>query len=165
METEAGFEDNEVYEELRRLAHRLFAGENASHTDTPTGVLHLAWERSRARSLQELKSTIAPVFRRLLIEHARKKARGKRGGDRNRVDMGEDELPHAGFATPFAVELNEAFERLESLAPQAAKVAELRFFGKMTNLEIAAHLGISERLVVDECRLARAVLGKSLMDG
>jgi RNA polymerase sigma factor (TIGR02999 family) len=141
-----------VYAELRRLATARMFQESAGHTLQPTALVHEAWLRlvhEGDRSWQNRAlffSAAAEAMRRILIEHARRKSRVKRGGGQERLDISEIEL-----AAPVADEkillLNEVLEKLEARHPERARVVVLKYFGGMTTKGVAESLGISERSV------------------
>lgn len=105
----------------------------------------------------------AQAMRDILVEQARRKARLKRGGDRKRVNVDPDEL--AAEPQPEAIlAIDEALGRLEQEDARSAEIVLLRFFAGLTEGEIAAGLGLSERTVRREWRYARSWLQRELPD-
>ena len=98
-------------------------------------------------------------MRRILIESARRKSRIKRGGGQARLNIDDLEL---ATATPDdkILMIDEALVRLEKNDPEMARVVVMKFFGGMTNQEIAEHLGVTERTVERHWAYARACLFK-----
>ena len=141
-----------VYEELRRLAAARMARESAGHTLQPTALVHEAWLRLVSDNDRTWKNrayffaSAAEAMRRILIEHARRKLRLKYGGGQERLDIAEMDL---AAATPDAKLLlvNDALEQLEKDHPERAQIVVLKYFGGMTNKEVAETLGIGERSV------------------
>lgn len=103
----------------------------------------------------------AEAMRRLLIEQARRKGRYKREGNRQRVDLGEIELP-AEAPTDDMLAVDEALTKLEAEDPQAAQLVKLRFFAGMSLTEAAEALGISRTSAYEQWSYARAWLRCSL---
>ena len=137
-----------VYEELRRLAAARMAQEAAGNTLQPTALVHEAWLRLVGAPEQDWNSrnhffmAAAQAMRRILIERARQKARLKRGGDQQRVQLNELELAtNADSETLLLIE--EAMERLATADPVKARLVELRFFTGLSLEEAAQVLGVS----------------------
>jgi RNA polymerase sigma factor (TIGR02999 family) len=155
-----------VYDELRKLARREMVAERADHTLEPTALAHEAYLRLLAgaepasfENRAHFFSAAASAIRRLLVEHARRRGRLRRGGDRKREDLGEDfgdpSDPERGARV---LELNDALERLAAFDADKARLVELRFFAGMTVEEVALARGVSESTVARDWRLARAWL-------
>lgn len=141
-----------VYEELRRLAAARMKHEASGHTLQATALVHEAWlrlVRAEDRSWPNRAyffAAAAEAMRRILVEHARKKARLRHGGGQERLNV--DDLHLAG-ATPDEKVLlvNDALEQLEAEDPERARVVVLKYFSGLTNKEVAQTLGIGERTV------------------
>jgi RNA polymerase sigma factor (TIGR02999 family) len=152
-----------VYEELRRLAAARMAQEAAGHTLQPTALVHEAWLRlagSEQRLWQNrghFFGSAANAMRCILIERARSKARIKHGGGQVRVDIQNIDVAEK---TPdeHVLLINEALDQLEREDPEQARVVVLKFFGGLTNQEVAEHLGIGERSVDRHWACARVRL-------
>ena len=100
-------------------------------------------------------------MRRILVDHARAKLSEKRGGERRRISLEEGmALSRENSADVLAVE--DALLELERRDPRAAEVTERKFFGGMTEVEIAESLGVSRRTVQNDWRVAKAWLRKYL---
>lgn len=157
----------ELYEELRRMAHRQLAGERADHTLCTTDLVHEAYlklgrlERIQWQSRAHFFAGAAQAMRRVLVDHAVRRSAGKRGGKQVRVEFGDD-LAIAEEVEDQLLALHEALERLEVDEPRLAKVVECRFFAGMTVAEIAEALGISPATVKRDWQLARAWLNREL---
>lgn len=156
-----------VYEELRRLARMRMAGEAAGQTLQPTALVHEAWLRLVGDKNQNWKgrayffAAAAEAMRRILVEHARRKARLKHGGGQERVALEKLDLPQAAPDDKVLL-VNEALEDLERSNPERARVVVLKFFAGMTNREVADTLGIGERSVDRHWLCAKAWLFQQL---
>jgi RNA polymerase sigma factor (TIGR02999 family) len=152
-----------VYEELRRLAAARLARESAGQTLQPTALVHEAWLQlvgSGERSWENRShffGAAADAMRRILIDKARRKSRLKHGAGQVRLDLNDLEL---SAATPddTILLINEALQRLEQEDPEQARVVVLKFFGGLTNLEVAESMGIGERTVDRQWACAKARL-------
>ncbi|WP_422924905.1 ECF-type sigma factor [Singulisphaera sp. PoT] len=160
-----------MYHELRLVAGRMMQRERASHTLSPTAVVHEAVMRmlgeevfDRAPDRNYLFAAAARAMREILVEHARRRAAGRRGGKWERVPL--DSLVdyfESQDLDVFAV--HEALTRLTAMNERQGQAMTLRYFGGLTVAEIAAALGISVVTVERDCRLARAWLHGQLRDG
>ncbi len=141
-----------VYEELRRLAAARMASERAAPTLQPTALVHEAWLQLEGRGGREWQNlahffgAASDAMRRILIDRARRRARLKHGAGQVREDI--DKIDPAALPAEDAVLLiDEAIASLEIEHPEQARVVVLKFYGGLTNLEIAQHLDVSERSV------------------
>ena len=152
-----------VYEELRRLAAARMAKETAGQTLQPTALVHEAWLQlvgEGGRNWQNRAhffGAAADAMRRILIDNARRKAALKRGGGQSRVDI-EDLQINAATPDECVLLINEALEWLEAENPERARIVTLKFFGGLTNEEVAESLGVSLRTVVREWTCAKITL-------
>jgi RNA polymerase sigma factor (TIGR02999 family) len=141
-----------VYEELRHLAAARMARESAGHTLQPTALVHEAWLRLVGDGERSWKNrsyffaAAAEAMRRILVEHARRKAQLKYGGGQERLNIEEMELAEAEPDAKVLL-VNAALERMETQHPERARIVVLKYFGGMTNKEVAETLGIGERSV------------------
>lgn len=168
-----GFDSDEllplVYNDLRRMAAARMAGEAEGQTLQPTALVHEAWMRifgdggHRWLNSGHFFGEAAEAMRRILIERARRKARLKHGGGWVRLDI--DGLALAG-ATPDekVLLINDALEHLEAEDPQRAKVVVMKFFGGLTNQEVARSLGVAERTVERQWAFAKAWLFQKIRE-
>ena len=97
----------------------------------------------------------ALAMRQILIDHARRRGRAKRGGDACRVTLDEAVTPVVDF-DPELLDLDEALQRLAELDERQGRLVELRFFGGLTVEEVAHVLGVSKTTVETEWRIAKA---------
>ena len=152
-----------VYAELRMLAAAKLAREAPGHTLQPTALVHEAWlrlvgdERRDWKSRRYFFGACAEAMRRILVESARKKARLKRGGDRERVELGD--LPGDDpLATIDLLALDEALAKLAERDAMKAELVELRFFAGLTLDQAAETLDISPATADRHWAFARAFL-------
>lgn len=158
-----------LYEELRSLAQREMARERTGHTLQPTALVNEAYLRlvgGRDATFADRESFFAAAanaIRRVLVDHARRRAREKRGGAHVRVP-----LEGLDVAEPFEdhelLALDEALAALAVIDPTKARIVELRFFVGLSVEELGKAIGASESTVRREWRMARAWL-RSRMDG
>lgn len=157
-----------LYEELHDLARREMASERAGHTLQPTALVHEAYLRLAGGDgafvdRDSFFAAAASAIRRVLIDHARRRSREKRGGDRGRVPIDDLDVA-APLADEDWISVDEALVRLAALDPLKARIVELRFFAGLTVVELAKATGLSESTVGREWRMARAWL-RSQLDG
>jgi RNA polymerase sigma factor (TIGR02999 family) len=158
-----------VYEELRRMAAARMAGEAAGHTLQPTALVHEAWLQlvgDGERSWQNRRhffGAAAEAMRRILILNARRKSALKRGGAQSRVDIEDLEIT---AATPdeHILLIDEALQWLESDDPEMARMVLLKFFGGLTNEEVAENLGVGLRTVNRQWLYAKLKLFRWIRD-
>jgi RNA polymerase sigma factor (TIGR02999 family) len=152
-----------VYDELRRIAAARMAQEAAGQTLQPTALVHEAWLRlvgDGDRTWQNRAhffGAAAEAMRRILIENARRRSRLKRGGGLDRVDLEEIELADTTPDDKILL-IDGALGRLEEEDPDKARIVSLKFFGGLTNQEVAQSLGVSERTVERQWAFAKAWL-------
>jgi RNA polymerase sigma factor (TIGR02999 family) len=157
-----------VYEELRKLAAARMAAEKPGHTLDATALVHEAYLRLIGDQYFDGKShffaAAAEAMRRVLVNHARERARLKRVGRRNRVDL-EQITTAAAANDEDLLELDEALDRLANEFPVAAELVKLRFFAGMTLGNAADTLGIPRRTADRHWAFARAWLAADLGSG
>ncbi len=156
-----------IYKELRALAAHYMRGERQGHTLQPTDLVHEAYLRLARIDRVEWKgkshffATAARQMRRVLVDHARRK--GAQCREAQLITLSEEIM-----ALPASVDVlvvDSALDRLAARNNRQAQVAELRFFAGMTEIEVAEALGVSERTVRGDWRVARAWLAKALTEG
>lgn len=155
-----------VHDELRRLAEGYMRGERPGHTLQTTALVDEAYLRlvdARAdwQDRAHLLAVAATIMRRILVDHARSRARGKRAGIRVTLE----EAAHVS-ASPSEemVDLDEALTRLAEKHARAARAIECHYFGGLTYEEIAEVMGTSAATVDRDLRLARAWLYRELSE-
>lgn len=157
-----------VYDALRKLAAQYLRSERRGHTLQPTALVHEAFMRMVDQSRVDWRGRThfyavgAVAMRRILIDHARARGRGKRGGGWQRVLLDEAETPE-DLRDVDLVALHDALEALAALDEEQARIVELRFFGGLTVEEVAHVLGVSKRKVEGDWTHAKAWL-RSVLD-
>jgi len=158
-----------MYDELREVAAAQLRQESPGHTLQPTSLVHEAFiklidqERVDWRGRTHFLAIGAQAMRRILVDHARRKKRRKRGRGLKRATF--DELLTISRHSPDdVIAVHEALIDLQEVNPRHATIVELRFFGGMTAAEVSEHLGVSKSTVDREWRVARAWLRKEVSE-
>jgi RNA polymerase sigma factor (TIGR02999 family) len=139
----------QVYSELRRLAARMMNHEAHGHTLQPTALVHEAWLRLGADAQPQWQNRAhffgasAEAMRRILVDHARRRLRAKRGGGDEPLDVHEIEIASAIPDDEVLVRLSDALEKYAATDSRKAALVKLRYFVGMTHEEAAATLGIA----------------------
>lgn len=155
-----------VYAELRRMAVRYLDGERREHTLQPTALVHetfvkLVDQRAvRWRNRAHFFGVSAQLMRRILVDHARRRAAGKRGGGLAVVPA--DDVADGPAEEVDVLAIDEALDRLAGIDPDQVRLIELRYFGGLTIEETAEVLGWSTGSVKREWTLAKAWLRREL---
>ena len=158
-----------VYEELRKLARVRMNSERPEHTLDPTALVHEAYMRlvgGRDRPNWDGRghffASAAEAMRRILVERARARAAQKRGGDRQREELGDEPALPAGGEFKDVIGVDELLKKLELKDARKAQIVTLRFFGGLSNEETAMALGLSLTTVKNEWAFTRAWLHREL---
>src|SRR5678816_697680 len=153
-----------VYEELRKLAAARMTNERAGHTLQPTALVHEVWVRLTKNepdtpfaNRAHFFAAAAEAMRRILIDHALRKATGKRGGGWERLDLDKVEIA-ADADDDTLLLVNESLEKLAKERPAAAEIVKLRFFAGLTLEQAGQVLGFTERTAKRHWAFARAWL-------
>lgn len=156
-----------VYDEMRRLARTFLSKERDSHTLQPTALVNEAYlrlvdqTRVNWQNRAHFYGIASRMMRRVLIDHARAHATEKRGGGTIRLSIDDVQVSLEERATSF-VALDEAMKRLEQIDERKCKVVEMRFFGGLSDEEIAEVLGVTTRTVLRDWKTARLWLYREL---
>ncbi|HBE71111.1 MAG TPA: RNA polymerase subunit sigma-70 [Planctomycetaceae bacterium] len=152
-----------AYDRLRRMAARQMSQERQDHTLTATALVHevsakfLADQRALPTDRAAFLGFAATAMRNLLVDHARTKGRQKRGGDRKKLAF-EEAFVAAQEQSEDFLALNQAIQDLADAEPRKAKVVELRYFGGLSNQQVADALSISLATVKRDWEVARTWL-------
>ena len=156
-----------VYDELHRLARHYMSREKKGHTLQTTALINEAYVRLVDQknvhwaNRSHFFAISSQIMRRILIDHARSHAYAKRGGGQQRVSLDETATLQLVKASEL-IRLDDALKRLAELDQRRSQVVELRYFGGLSNDEIAAALKISPNTVTRDWNMARAWLYQQL---
>lgn len=157
-----------TYEELRRLASTIRRSDPGA-TLTPTALVNEAWLKLAkspvldATSVLHFKRIAARAMRQLLVEAARRRNAGKRGGGGVAVTLPFDGASNEKPASREEIlVLDSALAELAEMSPRQAMMIELRFFGGLDAAETAAVLNVSEATILRDWRAAKAWLSRHL---
>lgn len=159
-----------VYEELRRMASRRMQEERTGHTLQTTALVHEAYmelvdlDDVDWQDRRHFFAVAARVMRHVLVDYAVKRNAQKRGGDRDRVPL-EEQDGAVSVALDDVLAVHQALDRLEAIDERQVRVVECRFFSGLTIEETAHVLGISTSTVGRDWRIARAWLNRELTNG
>ncbi|MEM7584318.1 MAG: ECF-type sigma factor [Acidobacteriota bacterium] len=159
-----------IYPELHKMAKGLLSVERRDHTLQPTALLNEAYLRLAAQDRitwqdrHQFFAVAARIIQRVLVDHARKRLRHKRGGPASqRVPL--DDVTDLVVERPdLLIELDHALEALDRRDPQLASIVRSKFFGGLTGEQIAETLGCSTRTVKRQWRVAKAWLYRVLTE-
>ncbi len=157
-----------VYLELRRLAAHYLNSERPNHTLQATELVHELYlklfsnEPVQLQDREHFLALAARQLRHIIVDYARSKQAQKRGGSQGTISI-NDALPSAIPTDQRVVDLDDALRRLETLDARAAHVVELRFFGGLTDEEVARTLSISPATVKRDWDFARSWLSSQML--
>jgi RNA polymerase sigma factor (TIGR02999 family) len=156
-----------AYAELRRLADSYLRRERTDHTLQPTALVHEAYMRlvdqcqPDYRNRAHFFGVAAQVMRQILVDHARSRNAGKRGGGAPKIPL--DSVAEASTSNPESfLDLDRALIKLEENDARKARVIEMRFFGGLTAEESADLLEVSAETVRRDLRLGQAWLQREM---
>ena len=153
-----------IYDELKRLASSYLRRERADHTLQPTALVHEAYmkliDQSRVKwqNRAHFFGIAAQVMRRILMDHARKHAAEKRGGDAEVLPLEEEILVVTPGRSSELVALDDALTALAEIDEPKARIVELRYFGGLSIEETAEVMGVSVPTINRQWRMAKAWL-------
>jgi len=156
-----------TYRELRKIAAGHMRRERSAHSLQTTDLVHEAYLRlvgqaaTPSRDRAHFFQVAAHVMRQVLIDRARMRHAGKRGGGVPQISL-DRALDIAEAHSGDLLVLEEALARLQQVDGRQCQVVEMRFFADMSEDEIAEVLGVSARTINREWRMARAWLYKEL---
>lgn len=156
-----------VYDELRRMARGHLRRQPAGHTFQTTELLHETYlklagnDEHNWANRAHFFGVAAKAMRHILVDHARSKHAGKRGGWQERVSLGDD-VAGTSIQSGQVLALDDALKALAELDERKSSVVELKYFGGLTNEETADVLRISVETVKRDWRFARTWLLREL---
>ena len=152
-----------VYDELRKLAAQKMASERPDHTLQATALVHEAYVRLMDDnsggdwdSRGHFFAAAARAMERILVDHARSKAREKRGGNAKRLDMTEFPESAGSLAPELILELNDALQKLDREDAEIAELVRLKAYAGLSVAESAKVLGISRSKAFEDWDYALA---------
>lgn len=153
----------QLYEELKRIAHRHLVSNNA--TLQTTALVHEAYLKlARSQTLDEthLLNLASRAMRQVLVDMAKARGADKRGANLHLVTLTDGVAPMPEQSVDVLV-LEQSLKRLEQADPRLAQVVELHFFGGLTFAEISRVLNVTERTLFRDWRTARAAIHSDLL--
>jgi RNA polymerase sigma factor (TIGR02999 family) len=159
----------EVYADLRQIAENYLRRERADHTLEPTALVHEAYLKLSSQAKlapndrTHFLALAAGAMRQILVDHARATQALKRGGGWQRISVTEA-ISEASPGSEDLLSLDAALQRLAEQDERAARIVEMRFFAGLSEVEIAAVLGMSERWVRTQWAHARAWLRRQMAE-
>lgn len=159
-----------VYDELRRLARDHLRRERPEHTLQPTALVNEVYlrlvdqRRVNWQTRAQFFGLAAQLMRHVLVDHARSRAAAKRGGLVHKMSLDEARMAPEEVAAEL-VALDEALVRLAALDERKSRVVEMRFFGGLSVEETAEALGVSDKTVMRDWRVAKLWLHRELSGG
>jgi RNA polymerase sigma factor (TIGR02999 family) len=158
-----------VYDELRRMAKGYMRSQPSGHTFQTTELIHEAYLKlaNKNKGVQTWQNrahffaVAATAMRHILVDHARSKRSQKRGGWQERITLTDATAVSSGHSSEI-VALDDALKTLAGLDERKSKVVELKYFGGITNVEIAEVLNVSVDTVKRDWRFARTWLLREL---
>jgi RNA polymerase sigma factor (TIGR02999 family) len=155
-----------VYEELRRLAGRYMRREGQGHTLQTSALVNEAYlrlmdqEKVQWQNRAHFFGVASQLMRRILVDHARSRLRAKRGGGAHMVSFADQATTSKEVIEVIA--LDDALKGLMEMDPRKSQIVEMKFFGGLTNEEVAEVLKVTPRTVEREWRKAKAWLHRSI---
>jgi RNA polymerase sigma factor (TIGR02999 family) len=158
-----------VYAELQRLAQRQLRSERRDHTMQTVDLVHEAYLKLEAlgriewQNRAQFFAIAAQAMRRVLVNHAVRRTRCKRGGRQYQVPL-DDAMIVAEAQSDDVLALNDALSELEAINERLSRIVECRYFAGLSIDETAEALGISPATVKRDWTVARAWLHRALSE-
>lgn len=156
-----------VYDELRRLARHHMRAERGDHTLQTTALVHEVYLRLVGQRSAEWKTRAqffaiaATMMRRILVDHARRRASGKHGGGMIRCEL-DDAVAAAESRSAEVIAVDAALDQFAAIDERASRIVELRYFGGLTVDQVATALELSVATVKRDWAAAKAWLAREL---
>lgn len=157
-----------VYAELHRQAARFLSHERPDHTMQTTDLIHETYIKLVDQRKVNWKNRLhffaisATLMRRVLINHANKKSRKKRGGNAPKIPLNEETIVLNNQKNLDLIALDEALDRLAKIDERKVRIVELKFFSGLTLEETAEVLKVSRSTVKKNWTMAKAWLHREL---
>lgn len=152
-----------VYDELREMANKRLRRDRGNLTLSPTELVHEAYLRLgdtsgvTARGRAYFFGAAAQAMRRIIVDHARRRGRHKRGGGERPITL-DEALVLADGTEADVLDIEDGLQQLATIAERPARVVECRFYGGLSVDDIAVALGVTPRTVNRDWQFARAWL-------
>ena len=156
-----------VYQELHRMAARYMRRESPGHTLQTSGLVNEAYlklvdqKNVRWQNRAQFVGVAAQLMRRILVDHARRRARIKRGGATPKLSLDETAIISNDRAAEF-IALDNALTCLAEIDPNKSRIVEMKFFGGLNFEEVAEVEKVSTRTIRREWRKAKAWLHQEM---
>jgi RNA polymerase sigma factor (TIGR02999 family) len=156
-----------VYDELRQMARKYMRRQPSGHTFQTTELIHEAYLKLARQDEQNWQNrahffgVASKAMRHILVDYARSKQSQKRGGWQEKVTLSDATAISGGHAKEI-IALDDALKTLASLDERKGRIVELKYFGGITNDEIAEVLNVSTETVKRDWRFARTWLLREL---
>ncbi len=156
-----------VYEELRKMAKQYMQSQRIGHTLQPTALIHEVYVKLAGQQEQSWKNrahffgVAAQAMRHILVDYVRHRGYQKRGGNAQRVELDEAMIVSSERAAGL-VELDEALTKLAKLDERKSRVVELKYFGGLSNEEMAEVLNVTTKTIIRDWQFARTWLLREL---
>jgi RNA polymerase sigma factor (TIGR02999 family) len=155
-----------AYDELRRIARRQLRARRPGETLRPTALVNEAFLKLAGHSIDpadrhHFLALAARAMRQVLVDYARERGARKRGGDRRRTTL-DDGTVSIDWIAEEMLGIDRALTALGRVDEGLARLVEWRFFGGMTEEEIATAMGVTARTVRRDWQKARAFLYREL---
>jgi RNA polymerase sigma factor (TIGR02999 family) len=156
-----------VYQELRAIAHRHLTAGSPGATLATGDLVHEAYLKlvdqpnAQWQDRVHFLALASVAMRHVLVDRAKARAAFKRGGQRRSITLEEDVIAVADQAESL-LEIDDALNRLADVDPRLARVVECRFYGGLSEEEIAEALGVTVRTVERDWAKARMLLRRTL---
>jgi len=156
-----------VYDELRRIAGGFLRQESGVHTLQPTALVHELYlklvdqDRAQWRDREQFFGVASKMMRRILVDHARQRIAGKRGGGAVHIPI-EDALDAPAAQSRTVLAIDEALTRFAEIDPERSRIVEMRYFGGLDLDEIAGLMQVSRTTIKRHWSVARMWLHREL---
>lgn len=156
-----------VYEELRKMARYYMKNKEVGHTLQPTVLIHEVYlklvkqEKQNWENRTHFFGVASKAMRHILVDYLRNRRYLKRGGDKEKVEFDESIIVSNERAVGL-IELDAALTKLSKLNERKSRVVELKYFGGLSNEEIAEVLNVSSKTITRDWQFARSWLLREL---
>jgi RNA polymerase sigma factor (TIGR02999 family) len=158
----------QLYPELRRLAHARLAGGGRNTLLDTTSLLHECYLKFAGAGRLDVNDRThflaytARAMRSIIVDFARGRLRERRGGDAAHTELNTERIDGLPAGDEQVVAVHEALQDLAGREPRLARVVEMRYYGGLSEQEIAAALGVTDRTVRRDWEKARLLLADAL---